>query len=145
MWSLNHPNYWSRGRATVCCLMAGFQGLPLCYPLAALLPLCLLTLSVRMAPFSGHHTAGTAFAVNSLWIEIYGVGKGRRPSDRQGDREEEMGGREGGFRKGEKWMTESKIETQTFAELRLPLLWPRWAGDRHENGAHATWFSRRSC
>lgn len=55
----------------------------------------LLTLSVRMAPFSRHHTAGTAFAVNSLWIEIYGVGKGRRASDRQGDREEEMGGGKG--------------------------------------------------
>lgn len=75
--------------------MAGFQGLSLCYTLPALPPLCLLTLSVRMAPFSGHHTAGTAFAVNSLWIEIYGVGKGRRPSDRQGDRGEEMGGGKG--------------------------------------------------
>lgn len=65
-----------------------------------------------------------------------GRGKGRRPSDRRGD----GGGGDG----GEKWMTGSKIETQTFAELRVPLLRPRWAGDRHENGAHATWRSRRS-
>lgn len=28
----------------------------------------------------------------------------------------------------EKWITESKMETQTFAELRVVALWP----DRHE-------------
>lgn len=47
-------------------------------------PLRLLALSMRMAPFPRHRSAGTAFTVNSVRMEIYRVGKGRRQRDEAG-------------------------------------------------------------
>lgn len=66
-----------------CVLSDGwFSGPVTEHPFLALPPLRLLTLSKRMAPFSRHHTAGTAFTVNSVWIEIHRVGEGRRQRDK---------------------------------------------------------------
>lgn len=95
--------------------MAGFQGLPLKPPQPP--PLRLLLLSMKMPPFPQHHSAGTAFTVKSVWLEIeYGEEVDTEMS--WGDRRE--GATEWGLEAGE---VDDKMETMTFAELRAVILW----------------------
>lgn len=78
-----YPIYWSCVIAAVGFWWLGFRA---CHrtPPPAPPPRRLLALSMRMAPFPRHHSAGTAFTVNSVWMEIYRVGKGRRQRDEAG-------------------------------------------------------------
>lgn len=64
-----YPIFWSCVIAAVCCLMAGFQD---CHwtPPPAPPPLRLLALSMWKAPFPRHCSAGTAFTVKSVPMEI---------------------------------------------------------------------------
>lgn len=115
-----HSIYWSRVIA-VRRLMAGFQDLSLNTPSSTTPTSSASSLSMRMAPFPRHHSAGTAFTANIVRMEIDREwGEERDREMRPGDR----GCQAGWVRRGEKWMTDSKKETKTFAQLRVVALRP---------------------